>query len=205
MNVQIYEEIRTLFPELNQVKNHEWVDITCRIWQEIYERSKWNSLMAVPFGIKSPGISLITHTKAVLTYALKMVEVMRQIHQYEQKIDLDILIISCILHDVDKLLATSPGENGSICITDVGLDYQHGFYSAYYAEKHGLPASIVTLLIDHTTYSTLAPDSMEGTILIMADLCDAELLKFMQEGVSSLINALGKSSNRQKAKTFNKK
>ncbi len=198
--MQIQDEIRTLFPELEQVENQHWVEITCQIWQEVYEKSSWETLAAVPFGIKTPNISLIEHTKAVLLYALMMAEVLQKIHKYEKEIDFDILIISCILHDVDKLLATSPGENGSMCITDVGLDYQHGFYSAYYAEKLGLPASIVTLLIDHTMYSTLAPDSIEGMILIMADLSDAELLKFACTGSSSMLNALGKKSNRQRAK-----
>ena len=198
--MHIYDEIRDLFPELAQVKNREWADITCRIWQEVFDRSEWESLVDIPFGIHMSGISLIEHTQAVLQYALKMAEVMQQMHLCKMQIDLDTLIISCILHDVDKPLVTAPGTDGTIRVTDIGVDYQHGFYSAYYAEKHGLPASIVTLLIDHTDYSRLAPDSLEGMILIMADLSDAELLKFSKTGTSSLLKSLGKESNRQKSR-----
>lgn len=197
--MQIYDEIHTLFPELAQVKNKEWADITCKIWQEVLDRSEWKSLADIPFSIHMPRISLIEHTQAVLKYALKMDEVMQQMHLCEKQIDLDILIISCILHDVDKPLVTAPGKDGALRVTDIGFDYQHGFYSAYYAEKYGLPASIVTLLIDHTDYSRMAPDSLEGMILIMADLSDAELLKFSKTGTSQLLRNLGKESNRQKA------
>lgn len=200
--MQVYNEIRTLFPELDRVRKPEWTDVACRIWQEVFEKGEWDSLIKVPFGVKSPDIPLIVHTKAMLQYALKIAEVMDQVHHCKKEIDMDVLIISCILHDVDKLLATAPGESGSVRVTDAGFDYQHGFYSAYYAEKHGLPPSIVTLLIDHSGFSRLAPDSLEGMILIMADLCDAELLGFIQEGSSSLMSALGKSSNRQRAKKY---
>lgn len=190
-------ELSTFFPELDLVKNRKWVTETCQIWQELMERSEWDSLTAVPFGIKTPDISLISHTQTVLSYAMKLANTMQTVHHYNN-IDMDILIISCILHDVDKLLVTAPNEDGSIRLTDIGLDYQHGFFSAYYAEFHGLPSSIVTLLINHTTFSALAPDSIEGMILIMADLCDAELIRFSRQGTSSLLSALGKSSNRQK-------
>lgn len=190
-------ELNTFFPELDLVKNRQWVAETCQIWLELMERSEWDTPTAVPFGIKTPDISLITHTQTVLSYAMKLADTMQTVHHCSN-IDMDILIISCILHDVDKLLVTAPNEDGSIRLTDIGLDYQHGFFSAYYAELRGLPASIVTLLIDHTTFSTLAPDSLEGMILIMADLCDAELIHFSRQGTSSLLAALGKSSNRQK-------
>lgn len=198
--MQIREKICAIFPELNSVKNREWVDSACNIWQELFEICKWDSLEAVPFGIKSPEISLIKHTKAVLQNALHIASTMKLIHEYEQPIDFDVLIITCILHDVDKLLVTEPDENKNINLTDIGLDYQHGFYSAFYATTHGLPSSIVTLLIDHTPFSTLAPNSIEGIILILADICDAELISFVKGGQSSLMSALGKTSNRQLAK-----
>lgn len=44
MNITI-EEVRALFPELELVKNEEWIKKTCKIWKHVLEIGKWNNPM----------------------------------------------------------------------------------------------------------------------------------------------------------------
>lgn len=193
------EEFKTLFPELKLVNNQEWVEKACQIWNEVFERSKWDSISSAQFGISSPGITLVEHTRATLNIAMKIMEIIKDLHKNPVEINMDVLIIAAILHDVDKLLGLKPGDNGDMCrLSDIGSDYQHGFYSAYYAEQAGLPPSIVTILINHTAFSRVMPSTIEGMILILADLADAELVKFLFGHTSTVLQALGKVVTRKK-------
>jgi HD superfamily phosphohydrolase YqeK len=187
------EEIRALFPELEMVKNKEWVEKACRIWKIVFERSSWKSLTAAQFSDSSPGISLVAHTRAVIQYSLEAVKMIKEFHLYKTEIDLDVLIIAGVLHDVSKLLEYEPGEKGALCqISSIGYTYQHGFYGSYYAEQEGLPSSIVTVITNHTAYSRIMPSTVEGIILFFADQMDAELHKFLNGKSSMILKALGK-------------
>lgn len=98
---------------------------------------------------------------------------------------------------MDKLLALAPNGKGGCIPTDIGYDFQHGFYSAYYAEKAGLPAEIVTMILNHTAFSRMMPNTLESVILYFADMADAEVLKFTYGHTPSVLKAIGKlPSNR---------
>lgn len=197
---EMTENLIEFFPELQQIQDENLREKVVLVWQEVFQKSSWKMLQDAPFNFRPGSITLVEHTRAVLDIALKIADTMERVHRLEKNVNRDLLIAACALHDVDKLLAYAPGDSGQVLITDVGLDFQHGFYSAYYAEKHELPPEVVTMLIDHTDYSRVAPDSIEGMILIMADLSDAELLSVSNGSESSLMKKLGKESNRQKMK-----
>lgn len=189
-------QLHRLFPELDRVTRADWVQSVCSVWEEVLRRSKWETLTQAPFSVSTPGITLIGHTQAVLQNALKIAQNIREIHGSSAAIDMDILIVSCILHDVDKLLAIEPSDSGEYRYSELAKTYQHGFYSAYYAEHAGLPPSVVTLLISHTAISRMAFSSIEGMILFFADVADAELCGFIHHKPSSLLHAIGKTIGR---------
>lgn len=188
----IRDQVHSFFPEMNDVTNKDWVRQACSVWEEVLKRSKWETMEQAPFGVSTPGITLIGHTQAVLRNALGIAQNLRKIHQGNTEINFDVLIVACILHDVDKLLAIEPAESGGCRYSNIARTYQHGFYSAHYAELAGLPTSIVTLLINHTAQSRMPPATIEGMILFYADIADADLCKFIHGQSSSLLKAVGK-------------
>jgi putative nucleotidyltransferase with HDIG domain len=188
------EEIKKLFPELEKVKNGEWVQKTCEIWKTAIEKSKWEKIEDAKFGdYENPEISLVAHTRAVIRYALYCADIINDFHGYEVKIDFDVLIITCILHDVSKMLEYEPDPDGKPCrISETGRTYQHGFYGAHYAEAAGFPPSVTTAIINHTSFSRVMPSTIESVILFFADQVDAELHKFLHGKSSVILKAVGK-------------
>lgn len=184
--------LRQIFPELAALKNQAWAQAVISIWSEVLERSDWQSVQDARFSIGADEISLVGHTRAVLNHALDIADSLKEVHGREVPLDRDLLIVGCILHDVDKLLALAPDGKGGCIPTDIGHDFQHGFYSAYYAEKAGLPARIVTMIINHTAFSRMMPTTLEGVILYFADMADAEVVKFTYGHVPSVLKAIGK-------------
>lgn len=184
--------LRSLFPELNTMNDPTLAEAVISIWNEALERSAWQRVEDARFSIGIPGISLIGHTRAVLDHALRIADSLKTVHGLDVQLDRDALTAGCILHDVDKLLALAPDGKGGCVPTDIGYDFQHGFYSAYYAEKAGLPASIVTMIINHTAFSRMMPSTLESVILYFADMADAEVVKCVFGHPSSALKAIGK-------------
>lgn len=181
-----------LFPELTHMQNQTWAQAVVSVWREVLERSDWTAVQDARFSIGAKEISLLGHTRAVLNHALDIADSLQSVHGRDVLMDREVLITGCILHDVDKLLALAPDGEGGCVPTDIGYDFQHGFYSAYYAEKAGLPANIVTMIINHTAFSRMMPNTLEGVILYFADMADAEVIKFTYGHVPSVLKAIGK-------------
>lgn len=193
--------LRQWFPELDTMENQSWAKAVVTIWGDVLERSSWNRVEDARFSIGADEISLIGHTRAVLNHALDIADSLHTVHGLSISLNRDMLIAGCILHDVDKLLALAPNGKGGCIPTDIGYDFQHGFYSAYYAENAGLPANIVTMILNHTAHSRMMPDTLESVILYFADMADAEVVKFTYGHTPSVLKAIGKMpSNRTKMK-----
>lgn len=184
--------IREVFPELDAMQNQGWARAVVSVWEEVLERSSWQRAEDARFSIGANEISLIGHTRAVLDLALDIANSLKNVHRRDVALDRDVLVAGCILHDVDKLLALAPDGKGGCVPTDIGYNVQHGFYSAYYAEKAGLPQSIVTLIINHTAFSRMMPSTLESVILFFADIADAEVVKFTYGHTPTTLKAIGK-------------
>jgi HD superfamily phosphodiesterase len=167
------EEIEKAFPELNMINNVEWRKKVCNIWKEVYENSRWERLNDAQYNPLAPGISLVDHTKAVTLGALDLAKNLNKI--FNVPVNNDVLIVSCLLHDVCKLMEYEPADNGTIAKKSmIGKLYQHGFLSGYYALKEDFPESIVSILVCHTAESKTIPRSIEGIALYYADMADAD-------------------------------
>ena len=168
-------EIEVLFPQLAKVKDKELVKKACHIWVEAFEKSSWERIEDPQFAIRAQNVPLVKHTENVTDNSLLCAENM--IKKYGYKVDLDVLIISAVLHDVCKLEENIIGEGrpGISEKSDLGKIYQHGFLSGFYTEKYGLPKEITALVVAHSGQSKVIPKCLEGLILIYADLLDADM------------------------------
>ena len=170
------EEVAALFPEEALLKNRDWAKKVLEIWNEAYQRSKWDDMTEAWYNPLAPGISLVTHTRACVLGALGLVNVLEQL--FGEKCDRDVLVASCLLHDVCKIVEYEPTPDGAHK-GSLGETYQHGFLSAFYAEREGFPEEVVSILISHTGESRKIPRSIEGLALYYADVADADFHRFL--------------------------
>jgi putative nucleotidyltransferase with HDIG domain len=93
-------------------------------------------------------------------------------------IDLDMVIIAAVLHDVSKLVEFGPGqEPGTAVKTDHGRKFQHGFYGAHWAMAVGLPDDIAHIILSHSGSTRTFPLTEEGLLVLYADLADADICR----------------------------
>ena len=171
------EDIVKEFPMLEDITDAEIRNSVVDIWGEVLETSAWDDLLTPRSSERDPDISLVSHTRGVTRNAICIAKNAEE--EYGTVIDYNELIASCLLHDVSKLLEFEPSGDGKIGAreTEIAQKYQHGFYGAYYAEKHGLSGNIVSNIISHTPFSRMLPVSYEGIILIHADAADSDIHK----------------------------
>ncbi len=96
------EKVEALFPELGLLDNKEWAKKVCLVWKQAFEESKWKNIEDAQHNHMTPGISLIDHSRSVAINALNMVETLYDI--FKVKADKDVTIVSCLLHEVCKLV-----------------------------------------------------------------------------------------------------
>ena len=193
------EKILELFPELALVENKEWVDKACAMWKRSFDASGWDCPEAARFGHSTPEISLIEHTRAVTKMAISIADIYEEMHG-NVKIDRDVLIMVSVLHDVSKALEYAPTEDGSFTVTEMAKNYQHGLIGTHFALDAGLPDCICAVIANHTAWSRMAPRTVEGMILFLADTCDSETAKFLHGGNSLILAAMGKMNEKSAKK-----
>jgi putative nucleotidyltransferase with HDIG domain len=181
------DEVASYLPEIHRIQNKEWREKICRIWQEAYEVSAWENFSEMPFNYLTPGFDLIGHTRGTTLSALAIAENLETL--WNVSMDKDVLLASCLLHDVCKAIEYAPGENpGRIVKSDKGKVYQHGFLSAYYAMREGFPDEVVSIVLSHTGASRVCPDSLEGIALYYADMAFADFPR-KQSGIKLLMES----------------
>ena len=165
------DEVAKHFPEIKLIQNEEWAKKVCEIWKEVFEESKWDNISDAWFNPVAPGVKLVSHTRANVLGAIALADVHKRLFNVD--VNRDELIVICLLHDVSKLLEYEPAKEGAKK-SSIGKNYQHGFLSAYYAQRAGFPESIVSIIISHTGESRVIPRSLEGIMMYYADVADAD-------------------------------
>lgn len=168
-------EIEKLFPELAEVKNADLRKAACEIWVEAFANSSWENIEDAQFATRAPGVALVKHTENVAANAIAVAK--NVMEKYGYKIDMDVLILSAILHDVCKLEEMDMGDGGAGTSkkNGVGKIYQHGFLSGYYTQKYHFPKEITAIVVAHSGQSKVIPRSIEGLILYYSDMMDADI------------------------------
>lgn len=166
------EQLGDLLPAIYKIKDESMQQIVLDMWKAFYEKGDWKDLKEAYFISACPAYSLIQHTNYVTEAAIQIAQVTEQM--LGMKIQWDVLIASCLLHDVSKLVETVMDEEGAH-ENEIGRQFQHGFLSASYAYEHGMPNEVVTNLITHTGDSNRIPTNIEGIILYYVDMIDTDL------------------------------
>ncbi len=165
------EEIIALFPQIARIGNPDWTEKICEAWRTVLRQSSWNSLAECCFYPPVPGVTLVHHINAVTNACIALAGTLMKDEGID--INMDVLIASAILHDLDKPLMFEE-KDGKPGFSEFYEKYQHGFYGAMVAKELGFPDSVVTNIITHTAASAKLPSNFEGYILVYVDLIDMD-------------------------------
>ena len=177
------EEIRALFPELEQIQDPALRDGVIDIWLDLAAETAWERFEDIPKNLKEEKhMTLIGHIQGVTKMALAMADIAESLHGVE--VDRDLLIASCILHDISKPLESAPDPGGPPTgtsvppgkITEFGEKIQHAVYGAHKIWEKRLPKTLelAHLVITHTRTSNTRSKSYEAALLFYADWADSD-------------------------------
>ncbi|MYA96016.1 MAG: HD domain-containing protein [Nitrospinae bacterium] len=177
------EEIRALFPELEQIEDLALRDGVVDIWLDLAAETAWERFEDIPKNLKDEKhMTLIGHVQGVTQMALAMADIAKRLHGIQ--VDRDLLIASCILHDISKPLESAPDPGGPPTgtsvppgkITEFGEKIQHAVYGAHKIWEKQLPKAteLAHLVITHTRTSNTRSGSYEAALLFYADWVDSD-------------------------------
>ena len=177
------EEIRALFPEVELIQDPALRDGVVDIWLDLAQETAWERFEDIPKNLKEEKhMTLVGHIQGVTQMALAMADIAESLHGVE--VDRDLLIASCILHDISKPLESAPDPGGPSTgtrvppgkITEFGEKIQHAVYGAHKIWEKGLPKALelAHLVITHTRTSNTRSKSYEAALLFYADWADSD-------------------------------
>lgn len=164
-----------VMPEVNWIKNDDIRTKTIRIWEQMYNDSKWEDIMDLPCSTHKTDYPHITHNRSVVQMAVSVADILEKMHGVE--INRDYLICAALLQDVSKLIEYEPdGENGCR-MSENGKYYMHSFLAGCAAVQLGLPHEVIQAINTHSPDSSSFPASLIGKILFYIDQTDMAAVK----------------------------
>lgn len=162
--------LKELFPETSKIKDLKLYDAVERVWQRIYDESKWDDLMQLPVSANKPDYPHIIHNRCVLKMAIDIAEDIKSFHKVN--VNMDDLIAAAVLQDASKLLEYSPDAEKILIKTEDGNMYPHSFLVASIAREEGIKREIVSSILTHSPNSADIPKGVIGKILFFVDQID---------------------------------
>jgi putative nucleotidyltransferase with HDIG domain len=168
------EEIQSLWPELEWIKDNELKEKTEKTWQLALQRSVLSAadLMRIPFTLlcgPKLKVSFMDHKRAVVHIARESGLKFAEFFKDELPINMDVLIAGAILCDVGKLLEYEMDENGQAVQGQYGKYLRHPFSGVSIAEECGVPPEVCHIIATHAGEGDLVKRTTEAYIVHYAD------------------------------------
>lgn len=181
------EKPSKLIPEILDIRNKSLREKVEQVWRAAAKASGVDIAEAPNFpsrGYPAPGHShpeltryrLVDHTRLVVKMAKDIARHLAE--SYPIKIDFDQLLAAAIIHDVDKMLIFVRKGN-KIVTSETGTKIPHGFFSTKWAVDAGLPLDVAHAVIAHSGRSSMFPKTLEGLVVLYADIIAADVLRMM--------------------------
>jgi putative nucleotidyltransferase with HDIG domain len=170
------KDIEKIFGEfLKQIKDRKMRRMTVQVWVKGCKDGGWKTvkeLEKMPFTLLTDchGVSFVEHTKAVTKGAMGLATA--QMDSYKKmpyKIDMDRLIVGGLLHDVGKLLETTPDGKGGYKKSKTGACLRHPVSGTVMAKMAGLPDEVANIIACHAKEGEGAPQVIETVFIHQAD------------------------------------
>jgi len=148
------EEIKKLFPEIDDVQSNELQEKTIKAFQIAFEQGGWDkdNIHKAPVTLNWDGckIALIEHIRDVTTMAKMSYDHLSKYYvQNNASIDRDVVICGALLHDLGKLTEFSM-KDGVLQHSENYNLLRHPLSGAIMASMAGLPDKIVHLIAVHS-------------------------------------------------------
>lgn len=169
-------QIEVWFPELSEITDAGLRAQVVATWESALALAGVPDPCQVPFALDAPGESLRDHIRSVTRAALALTEIAREGNG--PPVDRNVILASCLLHDVDKLLMVEADGSGGFRQSASARRLGHGVLGGILCREQGLPEQIVHLVVTHTMRSPLPPEPFEGAVLHYADFFAADMALF---------------------------
>jgi putative nucleotidyltransferase with HDIG domain len=153
------EEVLRLLPEIEEISDAGLREKVVDAWLLALEESRWARIEDEPW---IPGgaefITNVQHCRGVTRIGIAVARILLEGSDIAPgaRVDLDVVIAGCLLHDVGKLLEYCPPEPGTGVKTALGAYMMHHILGTHVAMKAGLPADVI-----HCIESHREPESFE--------------------------------------------
>lgn len=174
------DEIRKLFPELEEIGNPELREKVVDVWQEAIQAGGWTpaDLMRIPFTLLADNVNImyLEHIRTVCQMCIAMEKVLNDAYGDRVKINHDHLVAGALLADVGKMLEYVE-RDGNIVKGPAGEYLRHPFSGVGLCYKHDVPDAVMHVVATHSKEGDHVKRFPESIIFHHADFTDFELVK----------------------------
>ncbi len=177
------DKLIELIPEFKLIQDPELCDKALRVWEVAMERGGWTpeTIVQMPFTllINPCPANFVEHVRAVTLTAYRAAQLFGEIYGDRVPLNMDILLVSGLLHDVGKLLEYE--YKGEVTAqTAYGALMRHPFSGAALAYEFGLPMEVQHCIAAHAGEGDKIKRSPEATLINKADFMSFETLRDLQ-------------------------
>ncbi|UCE03316.1 MAG: hypothetical protein JSW67_03765 [Candidatus Latescibacterota bacterium] len=174
------DEIRKLFPELEEIANPELREKVVDVWEDAIRSGGWqpSDLMRIPFTLLADNVNImyLEHIRTVCRMCIAMEKVLNDAYGERVRIDHDHLVAGALLADVGKMLEYVD-QDGTIVKGRAGEFLRHPFSGVGLCYKHGIPDSVMHVVATHSKEGDHVKRFPESIIFHHADFTDFELVQ----------------------------
>jgi len=174
------KELQEVFPEFRLIKNEDLRQKALAVWEDAVQRGGWtvSDLKSLPFTVHIVDcpVNIIDHIRSVTRISLDSAKILLEHNGGSFKIDYDLLVCGCLLHDVGKLLEYEKNAFG-VVTSRCGKLLRHPFTGAGLAVKHSLPDEVVHMIAVHAREGDSGYRSPEAVIIHHADFMNFDSIK----------------------------
>lgn len=174
------DEIRKLFPELEEIRDPELREKVVDVWEEAVQKGGWKpaDLMRIPFTLLADNVDImyLEHVRTVCRMCIAMETVLNDAYGDRVRINHDYLVAGALLADVGKMLEYVE-RDGEIIKGTAGEFLRHPFSGVGLCYKHGIPDAVMHVVATHSKEGDHVKRFPESIIFHHADFTDFELVK----------------------------
>ena len=168
------EDVNSLWPELDFIKDDELREKTAKTWQLALERSVLSAsdLLNIPFTLlygSDLKVSFMDHKRAVVHISMESGKKIIEFFKDELPVNMDVLISGAILCDVGKLLEYVIDDKGNTVQGQYGKYLRHPFSGVSLAEECGVPAEVCHIIAAHAGEGDMVKRTTEAYIVHHSD------------------------------------
>ena len=166
------EEVKSLWPELEWIKDADLREKVATTWSLALERSELEAedLEKIPFTLLVPdlNVTFMAHKRAVVHIARQAGEKVEEFFKEDLPVDMDVLIAGAILADVGKLLEYVK-KDGKAVQGSYGKYMRHPFSGVSIAEECGVPPEVCHIIAAHAKEGDHVKRTTEAYLVHHAD------------------------------------